>query len=212
MARVGGSLLFLCFAVLSLTSCYCFAPAILSPLFVLSTAHAVDSISRFPHNHSFLPHPLQFVLFFLSWFHLSSIPYLCRFAITFNRNLLRYIERVCRPPMFPPARVFAPPPSLGLPLLAVSQVGIPLASFVFSIRWLQSERFSLMDDGIFLPSTSEESVGRIYGIRWVSWNVMIERCCGGGSCSRLGFHVSSFHSKERKKNKRDVYFFGKNIS
>ena len=163
MARVGGSLFFLCYVVLSLTSCSCFGPAILSPLFVRSTPHDVDPISRCTHQHSFLLHPLQFVLFFLIWFHLSSIPYLSRFAITFNRNLLRYINKVCRVLVFPPAQVFAPPPSLGLPLLVVSQVGIPLASFVvFSTWWLQSERSSLMDDGIFLPSTSEASVGRIY--------------------------------------------------
>lgn len=53
--------------------------------------------------------------------------------------------------------MFSPPPSLGLPLLAVLLVEILLASLFPITWWVRSERFSLLYDRVFLPATPEAS-------------------------------------------------------
>ncbi|TQE04538.1 hypothetical protein C1H46_009845 [Malus baccata] len=70
----------------------------------------------------------SFVSSFLTLLHPSSISPLFRFAITIDHILLWFIGKVCCVLVPSPARMFAPPPSLGLPFVAVLLVGIPLAS------------------------------------------------------------------------------------
>ena len=69
-------------------------------------------------------------------------------------------------------------------------MGLLLAFLFLSTWWLQSEKVSLLDDGVFLPSISEALFSLIYGGRWGRWLVMIGRCCGGCCCRRIGFSFS----------------------
>lgn len=101
-----------------------------------------------------------FVVFsFLTWRSFSSISSQFLFAVTFNYDLSRLIEKVCRAPVCLSAWVSTLPHSLDLPLLVVSLVGISQASLFSSTWWLRSDRVSLMDYGVFLPPISEALIG-----------------------------------------------------
>lgn len=170
LARVGGSHFFLFFSFLSFH--YCLSPALLSDLHGLSTPHAVDpaQLSSSDQLFSFL-YPM-----FSLHLHIPHPFSAIRYAITFDRDFLGSIGKVCRVLVFTLAWVFALPPSLGLSLLAVLIVDMSLVSLISSTWWMRSERDSLLDDGVFLPSIFEALFGSISGVRWVdgscgSWGV-----------------------------------------